>query len=166
MTSVTREKESSALQVENSEVSPCLLGEPLPSKLKPSDFETLKTELGFQCRAENVYWPWEESKLGTTVNICHVGSTAWRFHQLDQTARTNKQIFHLLPSLFITANSRRLVSSCYAASQNGGNLFTPVQTQAVAEQLAELQVTFVSTLEPQYKVQERKQLAIALHFIP
>ena len=104
MSSVTRKKESSALQVENSEVSQYLLGESLLSDLKLSDFETFKTELRFQCRAGSAYWPWEESKLGTIVDICYLGCTVRRFHQLGQTARTNKQVFGFLPSLFITAS--------------------------------------------------------------
>lgn len=142
------------------------LGKSLLSDLKPSAFEIFKTELGFRCRAESTYWPWEESKLATIVDICYLGSTACRFHQLGKTARTSKQVFDLLPSLFIAANSPRLVSYCYAASWNGGNMFTPVQTQAVAEQLGELQVSLVATLETQYQntIQERKQLEIALHF--
>lgn len=89
MSSVTRKKESSALQVENSEVSQYLLGNSLLSHFKPSDFETFKTELGFQCRAESAYWPWEESKLSTIVDICYLGSTVWCFYQLGQKARTN-----------------------------------------------------------------------------
>jgi len=90
MSSVTGNNESSALQVENSEGSQYLPGESLLSNFKPSDPETFKTELGIQCRAESVYWPCEESKLGTTVDICYLQSTARHFRQLGQTARTNK----------------------------------------------------------------------------
>lgn len=100
MSSVTRKKESSARQVEDSEVSQYLLEESLLSDLKPSDFETFKTELGFRCRTESTYW--EECKLGTIVDICCLGSTAYSFHQLGQTARTNKQVFDLFPALFIS----------------------------------------------------------------
>lgn len=148
MSSATRKKESSAFQVDNSEVSQYLLGKSLLSDLKAPGIETFKTELGFQCRAGSAYWPWEERKLGTiftaTWGLQYGISISWvKEIELTNQFLTICHLSSLLPP-------RPVLYCYYTGKWNGGNMFNPVLTQAAAEQTGKSQISLVATLETQY----------------
>lgn len=68
--------------VENVEFSHNIRGEPLVSDFKSSDFERLNWDFNMEQRV--CIGVLEGSKLGATVDICCLGSTAVHLHKLNQ----------------------------------------------------------------------------------